>query len=80
MEKKMTDLSDATDALQATVDKLAADNAKALADLQAAIASGGDTSAAIAKLKAINTQLQGIDVADLAADPSTTPPPAPTAG
>lgn len=77
----MSQLSDATDALQTTIDKLATDNAKALKDLQDAVAAGNtaDVQAAITKLTAINTQLQGIDAADIAADPSSVTPPPPVA-
>lgn len=71
LEKMMTDLSDAVASVQSSVTKLSTDMSKAFADLQAAIASGNqaDIDAAVAALGTINTTLQGMDTAALAADP-----------
>lgn len=76
-EKMMSALSDGIAALQATLTKLQTDNAKAFADLQAAVAAGdpADVAAAVTALGTINTTLQGMDAAAIAADPV---PPAPT--
>jgi hypothetical protein len=75
-ESMMTALSDKLDALDATITTLATDNTKALADLTAAINAGNtaDVQAALTRLGAINTKLQGIDASDVAADASLTPP------
>lgn len=74
-EKLMSQLSDAVDAVQAALDKLATDNAQAFTDLEAAIAAAGanspDVQAAVAKLGTINTALQNLDAAALAADATT---------
>ena len=73
MEKRiMSALSDAVAAIEVTLTKLQTDNAKAFADLEAAIAAGNqiDVADAVTKLGAINTALQSLDTAALAADPS----------
>lgn len=76
-EKMMSQLSDATDAVQASLDKLATDNAQAFTDLESAVAAAGanspDVQAAVAKLGAINTALQNLDAAAIAADATTKP-------
>lgn len=91
LEAIMATLKESTDAIQATVDgladavtKLAADDAKALADLKAAQGTGNqaEIDAAIASLTASNTKLgtiakaiSDIDAADIAADPASAPTP-----
>jgi hypothetical protein len=76
-EKAMTALSDKLDALDATITTLAADNTKALSDLNAAITAAGggsaDVQAALTRLDSINTKLQGVDAADVSADAALTP-------
>lgn len=75
----MSDLSDGIAAVQASLAKLQTDNAKAFADLQAAVASGNptDVANAVSALSAINTALQSLDTAAIAADPANAPAPAP---
>ena len=74
----MSALSDAVAAVQASLDTLATDNAKAFSDLEAAIAAAGgssaDVTAAVTALGTINTRLQSLDAAALAADATTNPP------
>ena len=72
----MSALANAVAAIESTLDKLATDNAKAFSDLQAAIAGGNqaEMSDAISKLDAINTRLQNLDAAAIAADATVTPP------
>jgi len=69
----MSALSDGIAAVQASLAKLQTDNAKAFADLQAAITASGndsaDVAAAVTAMGAINTALQSMDAAALAADP-----------
>jgi len=69
-EKMMSALSDVVAALQATLTKLQTDNAKAFSDLEAAVAAGNptDVANAVSALGAINTALQSMDTAALAAD------------
>jgi len=85
----MSQLTDATTAIQTAVDgisdavtKLSTDNAKAVQDLKDAIASGNkaEIDAAVASLTASNTKLStiakavsDIDAADIAADPASAP-------
>lgn len=81
LEKHMSALSDGIAAVQASLDKLATDNAKAFADLQAAIVAAGgsttDVDAAVAALGDINTKLQAMDAAAVAAEPAQAVAPAP---
>lgn len=78
----MSQLSDGIASVQESLAKLQTDNAKAFSDLQAAVAASGsdsaDVSAAVSALGNINTALQSLDTAALAADPANAAPPAPT--
>jgi hypothetical protein len=79
-EKIMSALSDGIAAVQASLSKLQTDNAKAFSDLEAAVAAGDptDVANAVSALSAINTALQSMDTAALAADPANAAPaPAP---
>jgi hypothetical protein len=78
-EQIMSELSDQIAALGTNLNKAQNDIAKSISDLQAAVSAGNstDVAAAVTALTAANAQLQGIDAAALAADPS--PAPAPSA-
>lgn len=81
MEKHMSALSDQQDIVDAAVAKLGTDMTKSLADLTAAIAAAGgssaDVTAEITRLQATAATLAGFDTQAVAADPSTVAPPPP---
>lgn len=78
-ERMMTiqdDLSAKLDVLEAAVNQLGTDNAKALADLKTALGNvtNPDISSALARMDAVTAKLTQFDADDVAADVAANPP------